>query len=120
MIIKTCVVGVTATNCYVVINQKTKEAVIIDPGDQSDLIISKIKELEIEPVGILLTHGHFDHIMATNIISKEFGIKIYATEKEVETLVDSSLNCSSMIQRNYTVKPDVLIEDHEIIKLAGI
>lgn len=119
MIIKTCVVGVTATNCYIVINQRTKEAVIVDPGDQSAIIIAKIKELEVEPIGILLTHGHFDHIMATNIISKEFGIKIYASKLEQTILSDPSLNSSSMIRRNYTVEPDVLFEGEEIIKLAG-
>lgn len=119
MIIKTCVVGVTATNCYIVINQRTKEAVIVDPGDQSAIIIAKIKELEVEPIGILLTHGHFDHIMATNIISKEFGIKIYASKLEQTILSDPSLNSSAMIRRNYTVEPDVLFEGEEIIKLAG-
>lgn len=120
MLIETCVVGVTSTNCYLLINETTNETVIIDPGDQSDLIISKITELEVEPVGILLTHGHFDHIMATNKIARTYDLKIYSTGPELSLLSDESFNCSNMIRHHYLVEPDVLLEDREIISLAGM
>lgn len=119
MRIETCVVGVTATNCYLITNKNTKETVIIDPGDLSKTIIAKIEELELKPVAIMLTHGHFDHIMATNIISDEYDVEVYAAASEESLLNDPSLNCSSLIRHNYLVKPDVLLDNYERVTLAG-
>lgn len=120
MIIETCVVGVTATNCYLLINNITKETVVIDPGAQSSTIILKIDELDLKPVAILLTHGHFDHIMAAKEVAKEYDIEIYAPKSEEAILKDASLNCSNLIRRNFTLTADVLLEDHEVVNLAGI
>ena len=119
MIIKTCVVGVMSTNCYLLINENTKEAVVIDPGAQSSLIISKITDLNLKPVAILLTHGHFDHIMAAEDLAETYNIKIYASEEETELLSDCSLNCSNLIRTNFTLEADILLVNGEIISLAG-
>ena len=54
------VVGAVATNCYIAENRKTKEALIIDPGDNAVRIEQIIKEDGVVPVAVLLTHGHFD------------------------------------------------------------
>ena len=69
IIISTVHVGMIGTNCYIVYKNNTeslKEAVIIDPGDDADKIYDKVEELGIKPVAVLLTHGHFDHILAVN------------------------------------------------------
>ena len=49
MIIETCAVGIMPTNSYLVANEKSKEAIIIDPGAQADVIISKIRDLGLKP-----------------------------------------------------------------------
>lgn len=64
IIIERFVVGQMATNCYLLTNPKTKDALIIDPGDDAQYIIEKIVSLEVKPRAIVATHGHFDHIMA--------------------------------------------------------
>ena len=56
--IKTCVVGSVSTNCYLVYNESTKEAVAVDPGDNGDFILNKCSELGIRLTAVLLTHGH--------------------------------------------------------------
>ena len=56
-------VGILGTNCYLVINEETKETVVVDPGGYSKRLAEFIKEEELRPPAILLTHGHFDHIM---------------------------------------------------------
>ena len=57
------VVGVVGTNCYFAVNEDTKECLIIDPGDNANMLAGKIAVGGYTPVAILLTHGHFDHIM---------------------------------------------------------
>jgi len=54
-------VGPLSTNCWIY-PIGSKEAAIIDPGDEADKIIYTLKKLDIAPKYILLTHGHFDHI----------------------------------------------------------
>ena len=76
--IKTCVLGPVSTNCYLVYNDTTKEAVAVDPGDNGDYILNKCSELGIKLQAVLLTHGHFDHIGAALQIARAFTIPIYA------------------------------------------
>lgn len=120
MIIEKCIVGVMATNCYLLINETSKETVIIDPGAQFNIIKSKIDNMELKPVAILLTHGHFDHIMVAKELSNEFKIDIHISRPEASILSDSSLNCSNLIRKNFNLDADVLLDDNEIITLADI
>lgn len=68
------VVGFLNENCYIVSNKK--DALIIDPGDESDRIISFIKENNYNVLGILITHYHFDHIGALEDIKNEFKVDV--------------------------------------------
>ncbi len=63
MQVKTLSLGELQTNCYLAWDEKTRSAVIIDPADEGGFISQKILELELSPVAIILTHGHFDHVI---------------------------------------------------------
>lgn len=89
-----CILGSVSTNCYLLKNKETGELLIIDPADHAEIISSKIKEMQAEPKAILLTHGHYDHILAVEELRKEFEIPVYACEKEAGTLLDPSANLS--------------------------
>ena len=60
--VKNLTVGMVETNCCLVYNEETKQAVIVDPGDAADVIREECRKLELSPELILLTNGHFDHI----------------------------------------------------------
>ena len=64
-------VGPIATNCWIYPFGE-KDAAIIDPGDEADVIIPALKKLNLVPKFILLTHGHFDHIAAVPELLKAF------------------------------------------------
>ncbi|MCL4360116.1 MBL fold metallo-hydrolase [Patescibacteria group bacterium] len=72
--IQTLVVGSMAANCYIVSDAGSGKSVIIDPGDDADYIISHVAALAIEPVAVVATHGHLDHIMAAFAVSRTFGV----------------------------------------------
>ena len=120
MRVKTCVLGAVSTNCYLVYNEGTKKAVIVDPADNAQFILNKCNELGITPEAILLTHGHFDHIMAAEDVRRSFHIKIYASETEDAMLSDSGLNLSGgWAGKQTSFHADVLLKDGDELELIG-
>ena len=113
------VVGMVQTNCYIVINDETKECFIIDPGASGKQIAEKLRQDNLIPVAVLLTHGHFDHAASAKTLAKEFDIKIYAHEEEADTLRDPQKNVSWMIQLKESYDADVFLKDNQVINLAG-
>jgi hydroxyacylglutathione hydrolase len=66
--ISTLPVGSLAANCYLVVCPKTREAVIVDPGADAATILRRAGELDVRVTYVLHTHGHFDHISATEAV----------------------------------------------------
>ena len=116
--IKSMTLGMVATNCYLIINKETKEALLIDPADNALRISNVIEENVCTLKAILLTHGHFDHIMALNELKKRYNVPVYAHEEEEDVLKQSSLNMSGMIGQIYTTQADIYVKDGEHLKLA--
>lgn len=94
LICKFQVVGPVQTNCYFLYREDTKDCVIVDPGDEAKRIKKFIEDQELHPVAILLTHGHFDHVMAVDSVRAAYHIPVYAAEAEKETMQDASINLS--------------------------
>jgi hydroxyacylglutathione hydrolase len=120
MNIKTLVLGIVQTNCYIVSNSKTSEAIIIDPSSEEETIKEYVLEKNLNVVGIFITHGHFDHIMAAKSLQLFFGVKLYAGIFEKEMLEDDALNCSLAVGACYTMKADIYLEDGYLITMAGM
>ncbi len=74
-------------NCYIITNENN-ECYIIDPGFNPNEINEYVTTKGYQTVGILLTHGHFDHISGINC----FDVPVYVNENELELLDDSYLN----------------------------
>ncbi len=118
--IKTLVLGGVSTNCYIIYNETTKKAVIVDPADNGAYILRKCQELQVKPEVILLTHGHFDHILATKDVQEAYSCKIYAGIKEDRMLQDPSLNLSgTMGTEQMGINADYLVRNGEVLHLIG-
>jgi glyoxylase-like metal-dependent hydrolase (beta-lactamase superfamily II) len=119
LIQKTLILGMVQTNCYIISNGDTKEAIVFDPADDAVKIEQYLKANDLVCKAILLTHGHFDHIMAAAELADLTQVPIYAHEDEVSLLKDAKLNASSHIHRECSLVPDILLKDQELLQLAG-
>ena len=118
--IEKMVLGMVQTNTWFVINEKTKELILIDPADDAGRIIRKIEADGLKLQGILLTHGHFDHIGAVDDLRAYFkGVQCYAGEKEEAVLENGSYNLSASWAAALSIRADRLLRDKETLTLAG-
>jgi len=84
MVIKELVLGPLDSNCYLIVDEHTKETLVIDPGDEPDRIIDLIHENSLQVKYIICTHAHFDHVSAVSDIKKETGAPIIIHQEEQE------------------------------------
>lgn len=112
-------IGPVQTNCYFAVNEETSETLVIDPGAKAGKLAEMIEEEKLNPVAILLTHGHFDHAGAAEELAEKFDIKIYALENERETLENPDLNLSGWEGKKRAYRADCFLRDEEEIDLAG-
>ena len=119
MKIEKFVLGSMGTNCYLIINEETKELVIIDPATCPDYVVSHIKSNGYLPKAIFLTHAHFDHVMGIDGWVKEFDIPVYLHEDEKQILEDPRLNLSGVFGTDYSYNKASCLQDKQILELAG-
>ena len=127
MKIKTCVLGMISTNCYIVYRKQDNApagelmpAVVIDPGDNASYIHNKCRELGVKPEAILLTHGHFDHMLAAEDVRRAFHVPIYAGEKEMALLKEPDMNLSRTGGEAVSLTADKWLREGETLELLGL
>jgi glyoxylase-like metal-dependent hydrolase (beta-lactamase superfamily II) len=81
-------VGPLAENCFIVREKGSEKAVIVDPGDEAERLVTAADELGVTIEAILLTHTHFDHIGAVAPVAKATGAPVYCPELETRVLAN--------------------------------
>ncbi|MFT4143396.1 MAG: MBL fold metallo-hydrolase [Mobilitalea sp.] len=120
ILVKTLVLGALQTNCSVVSQTETREAIVFDPADNADLIEQYLKSNDLVCKAILLTHGHFDHILAARELAAITGAAIYAHEEEAALLANPNLNLSLKFSgKECSLIPDILLTDGQRLDIAG-
>ncbi|KYK25912.1 hypothetical protein AYK20_10015 [Thermoplasmatales archaeon SG8-52-1] len=113
------VVGPLLSNCYIVYDDRLKEGVIIDPGDDADIILKAVEELAIDIKFILATHGHFDHVGAVTPIKRALKAEFLAHKDDFFFIEDGQKSARRWnIDIEQPPKPDRFISDGEKIKVG--
>ncbi|MCL2852069.1 MAG: MBL fold metallo-hydrolase [Defluviitaleaceae bacterium] len=120
MNIKKIVTKTYQVNVYVIYDEASGKGAVIDPGGEAGQIIDFLRESGIKAEYILLTHGHFDHIMAVKELATHTGAPVAAHADERELLGDSKLNFAHEVYgTDYGVSPDMLLKDGDTLKVGG-
>ena len=121
MKIENFVLGPVGTNCYIVSNEETKECFLVDMGACPPELVSHIRNSGLAVKAVLLTHGHFDHIMGLDRFLEEFPAPVYACAAEKELLESPQLNSSSgMLGQPYTFHGAQYVKDGDLLDIAGM
>ena len=99
MILKKLAVGPLDTNCYIIGSESNREGMIIDPGDEAEVILKNAKDLGLEIKYITLTHGHIDHIGALKEVKEATGAEVAIHTDEADSLHKQLL--STMLGLSY-------------------
>jgi glyoxylase-like metal-dependent hydrolase (beta-lactamase superfamily II) len=88
-------VGVLGCNCSIVACPDTREALVVDPGDEAPAILQALQRLGVRAVRLVHTHAHFDHIQATGAVADATGAEI-VLHKDDRWLYDNLAMQTSM------------------------
>ena len=107
-----------ASNCYIVHNGK--DAYVIDPSLSCDRIVGELEKRDLSLIGILLTHGHFDHILALDELRERTGAPVYIHRLDADALGDSQKNAYSVFFGGiFTARcADSLLSDGDVLWLG--
>lgn len=118
LIVNKIVVGMCQTNCYFVYREGSKDLVFVDPADYGEKIYETIVQNGFNLKAILITHGHFDHIMGTKELKAKTGVPVYAPNSDKVLLDDPYVNVSAQWAKAYTMEADVYFNDGDLLELT--
>ena len=108
--------GVYSANCYLIYGEKSRKACLIDPAVYDAKIMEIVSSKQLALEYIILTHGHFDHILGANTFREKTGAKIAAHELEKEYLEDPHKSMTG----GETVSADILFKENDIFTFGDI
>ena len=114
-------VGVWGTNCYFLLDESGESGenrcAVVDPGDDGDAILRRLSSQALHCDAILLTHGHFDHMMALEQLRQATGAPVYIHEDDAELMTDDDLNAAKLLAGvSCSPRPaDILLHDGDIL-----
>lgn len=110
-----------STNCYVVVDEETKEAMVIDAGGEADKIIEMLDVLEANLKYIYLTHCHGDHIGAVQELKNKKGGKLVIHRDDADGLKDKDISLTGYIgMADVILEADSRVDDGDAIHLGNL
>jgi len=122
MILEGLVVGMFQSNCYIVGSEATREAMIVDPGDEGERILATLERRKLEAKLIVVTHTHIDHVAALQEVRDGTGASVAMHRDAYESSKGDAGLLRLMLGANppSIAEPDVFVEDGDKLKAGDI
>lgn len=104
MLVKKTVLGVYQENAYIIVDETTRDALIIDPGDEGESLVRYLESMKINLKAILLTHGHVDHVGAVDAVRDAFSVPVYISEIDMKFIEQRKMAFGKMRQADFFLK----------------
>ncbi len=120
LIVERIVVGILQTNCYLLGDTDSKEAVIIDAGDDAELISHHVNKHQLAPKAILATHCHFDHILGVKELKQKFPVPFYIHQEDLSLLESMQESARSFmgLELPAPANPDSFLKEGDSITIG--
>ncbi|HZE21599.1 MAG TPA: MBL fold metallo-hydrolase, partial [Desulfobaccales bacterium] len=120
MIQKALMVGLLEVNCYILADENTREAVVIDPGGDEDRILEVLSHNHLQLKLIIDTHGHFDHVDANQPLKEATGAPIAVHELDAAALSQPSQEAMFFTgNRLRRSEPDILLKEGDVLTFGS-
>lgn len=119
MQIEMIMTGPIQENCYVVMDEETHDAVIVDPGEDAPRIVEAIERMGAKPIAIINTHCHFDHVGAVSALQKKYNIPFYIHPEDKAMLEHAAASASNFGLTIEQPKVDRFIREGETFKVGS-
>jgi len=121
VIVRRLAVGPLEANCFLIGDEDSRKAMVIDPGDEPDRIMAVVKDGNLSLEYIVCTHAHFDHVGAVPDIKDETGAKIVIHKDELE-IYQGARDMAAFWGYDISPlpEPDMLVEDGDEIRLGAL
>ena len=120
MVLKKLELGPFATNCYIVGSGSDKAGMIIDPGDEAKQILKGVRDLKLDIKLIVLTHGHFDHIVALKEVKEATRAEVAIHADDAYFLQERPLSATFGFSYPDTPSPDRLLKGGDSIDIGDL
>ena len=121
MNVQKIVVGQLDVNCYIISDEATSEALIIDPGDEAERIIELIEVSRLKPEYIFFTHAHYDHVCAAKELHDRYKAIFLMHEKELTTYRRTMQLCISWgFSPEDFPEPEQTLKDGDILSVGNL
>ena len=113
--------GGDPTNCYIVLDQESKELMVVDPGGDVDKIIEIINILQGKLKYIYITHCHGDHILGVTELQQKMGGKILIHRDDEDGLNNKDINLTGIVgTKEIELEADSRVDDGDLIHLGNL
>jgi glyoxylase-like metal-dependent hydrolase (beta-lactamase superfamily II) len=119
--IQTFVVGPLQSNSYLVVDERSRQAAVIDPGMESESVLEAVRHEGLRVESVIITHGHFDHVFSSAAFKAETGAQVIMHPDDVPLLLEMPETARLFgFKAPAPAQPDRLVREGDVIKVGEL